>query len=99
MIHTTQLGSENVSKTGKTIEIGQQVKAKIIKVDASNKKIALSIKAYEEKLDLKAIEQEQSQLETFKDGDEQTGESLSIETSKREQNLTETSDEDKKTTD
>ena len=99
LIHTTQLGSENVSKTGKTIEIGQQIKAKIIKVDASNKKIALSIKAYEEKLDLKAIEQEQSQLETFKDGDEQTGESLSIETSKQEQNLTETSDEDKKTTD
>ncbi len=99
LIHTTQLGSEKVSKTGKTIEIGQQIKAKIIKVDASNKKIALSIKAYEEKLDLKAIEQEQSQLETFKDGDEQAEESLNVETSKQEQNLTETSDEEKKTTD
>jgi len=36
-------------------------------VDASNKKIALSIKAYKENLDLEAIKQEQSQLETFKE--------------------------------
>jgi hypothetical protein len=36
-------------------------------VDTSNKKIALSIKAFKEKLDLDAIEQEQSRLETFKE--------------------------------
>ena len=36
-------------------------------MDTSNKKIALSIKAYEENLDLEAIEQEQNQLEPFKE--------------------------------
>ena len=67
LIHITQLGSKNVSEPEKVVEIGQKIKAKIVKVDTSNKKIALSIKAYEENLDLKAIEQEQNQLEPFKE--------------------------------
>jgi len=67
LIHITQLGSKNVSEPEKVIEIGQKIKAKIVKVDTSNKKIALSIKAYEENLDLEAIEQEQNQLEPFKE--------------------------------
>jgi len=36
-------------------------------VDPSNKKIALSIKAYKENLDLEAIKQEQNRLEAFKE--------------------------------
>ena len=67
LIHTTQLGSKNVSKPEEVVKIGQKIKAKIVKVDTSNKKIALSIKAYEENLDLEAIEQEQNQLEPFKE--------------------------------
>jgi small subunit ribosomal protein S1 len=67
LIHITQLGSENISQPGQAVEIGQKIKAKIIKVDATNKKIALSIKAYKENLDLEAIKQEQSQLEAFKE--------------------------------
>ena len=67
LIHITQLGSKNISEPGEVVEIDQKIKAKIVKVDTSNKKIALSIKAYEENLDLKAIEQEQNQLEPFKE--------------------------------
>jgi len=67
LIHITQLGSKSVSEPGKLVEVGQKIQAKIIKVDTSNKKIALSIKAFKEKLDLDAIEQEQSRLETFKE--------------------------------
>ena len=67
LIHITQLGSKNISEPGEVVEIGQKIKAKIVKVDTSNKKIALSIKAYEENLDLEAIEQEQNQLEPFKE--------------------------------
>ena len=62
LIHITQLSSEK-----KAVEIGDTIKAKIIKVDTSSKKIALSMKAYEENLDLKAIEHEQTQLENFKE--------------------------------
>jgi small subunit ribosomal protein S1 len=67
LIHITQLGAENVSQPDQVVKIGQKIKAKIIKVDASNKKIALSIKAFNENLDLEAIKQEQSQLEVFKE--------------------------------
>ena len=67
LIHITQLDSKNVSEPEKVVEIGQKIKAKIVKVDTSNKKIALSMKAYKENLDLKAIEQEQNQLEPFKE--------------------------------
>ena len=67
LIHITQLGSKNVPEPEKGVKIGEKIKAKIVKVDISNKKIALSIKAYEENLDLKAIEQEQNQLEPFKE--------------------------------
>jgi len=72
LIHITQLDSKNVSEPEKVVEIGQKIKAKIVKVDTNNKKIALSIKAYKENLDLETIEQEQNQLETFKEeGNEQ----------------------------
>ena len=67
LIHITQLDSKNVSQPDKAVEVGQKIQAKIIKVDVSNKKIALSIKAYKENLDLEAIKQEQSRLETFKE--------------------------------
>ncbi|MBT5985099.1 MAG: 30S ribosomal protein S1 [Nitrospina sp.] len=70
LIHITQLGSKSVSQPEKLVEVGQKIQAKIIKVDTSNKKIALSIKAFKEKLDLDAIEQEQSRLETFKEEEE-----------------------------
>ena len=67
LIHITQLGSKSVSEPEKLVEVGQKIQAKIIKVDTNNKKIALSIKAFKEKLDLDAIEQEQNRLETFKE--------------------------------
>ena len=72
LIHITQLGSKNVSEPEKGVKIGEKIKAKIVKVDTSNKKIALSIKAYEENLDLEAIKQEQNQLEPFKEEKKQT---------------------------
>jgi predicted RNA-binding protein with RPS1 domain len=45
----------------------KKIKAKIIKVDTSSKKIALSIKAFNENLDLEAIKQEQRQVEVLKE--------------------------------
>ena len=71
LIHITQLDSKNVSQPDKAVEVGQKIQAKIIKVDVSNKKIALSIKAYKENLDLEAIKQEQSRLEAFKEEENQ----------------------------
>ena len=66
LIHITQLGSENVSQPDQVVKVGQKIKAKIIKVDTSSKKIALSIKAFNENLDLEAIKEEQRQVEVLK---------------------------------
>ena len=63
----SQLSSKLVSAPDQAVKVGDNIKAKVIKVDTSSKKIALSIKAFEEKLDLEAIEQEQAQLESFKE--------------------------------
>jgi len=71
LIHITQLGSENVSQPDQVVKVGQKIKAKIIKVDTSSKKIALSIKAFNENLDLEAIKEEQRQVEVLKE--EETG--------------------------
>ena len=65
LIHVSQLSSKKVSEPETVVKVDDKIKAKIIKVDTSDKKIALSIKAFEENLDLKAIEDEQAQLEHF----------------------------------
>jgi len=65
LIHVSQLSSKKASNPEKAVKVDDKIKAKVIKVDTSDKKIALSIKAFEEKLDLKAIEDEQAQLEHF----------------------------------
>ncbi|MDP7108356.1 MAG: 30S ribosomal protein S1 [Nitrospinaceae bacterium] len=69
LIHVSQLSSEKVTHPDKAVSVGDKIKAKVIKVDTSSKKIALSIKAHEQDLDLTAIEQEQAQLENFKEED------------------------------
>ena len=69
LIHITQLGSENVSQPDQVVKVGQKIKAKIIKVDTSSKKIALSIKAFNENLDLEAIKEEQRQVEVLKEAE------------------------------
>ncbi len=63
LIHVSQLSSEEVTQPENVVEVGQKVKAKVIKVDLATKKIGLSIKAFEENLDIADIEKEQAQLE------------------------------------
>jgi ribosomal protein S1 len=65
LIHISQLSSKKVSNPEIAVKVDDKIKAKVIKVDTNDKKIALSIKAFEENLDLKAIEDEQAQLEHF----------------------------------
>ncbi len=67
LIHISQLSSKKVSHPEKVVKVGDSIKAKVIKVDSSSKKIGLSIKAYEEDLDVKEIEREQALLEEARD--------------------------------
>jgi small subunit ribosomal protein S1 len=67
LIHVSQLCSEKITDPGEVVKIDDEIKAKVIKVDIANKKIALSIKAYTEKLDISEIEKEQVDMEVFKE--------------------------------
>ena len=67
LIHVSQLSSKNITAPEAAVKVDDNIKAKVIKVDTNDKKIALSIKAYEENLDLSQIEKEQVDMEVFKE--------------------------------
>ena len=67
LIHVSQLSSEQVSQPEEVVKVDDAIKAKVIKVDTNSKKIALSIKAFEENLDLSAIEEERDRIENIKE--------------------------------
>ena len=67
LIHVSQLSSKNITTPEEAVKVDDNIKAKVIKVDTNDKKIALSIKAYEENLDLSQIEKEQVDMEVFKE--------------------------------
>ncbi len=67
LIHISQLCTKKVNSPDEVVKVGDEIQAKVIKVDTAHKKIALSIKAFEENLDLSAIEKEQAELENIKD--------------------------------
>ncbi len=67
LIHVSQLSSEKISNPEQAVKLDDAIKAKVIKVDTSSKKIALSIKAFEENLDIEAIEKEQAAFDNFKE--------------------------------
>ncbi len=63
LIHVSQLSSEKVAHPEKVVKVGDEIKAKVIKVDTLSKKIGLSIKAYTENLDPSQIDLEEVQLD------------------------------------
>jgi len=67
LIHVSQLSSKKISDPESAVNVDDDIKAKVIKVDTTNKKIALSIKAYQENLDISQIEKEHVGLEDFKE--------------------------------
>jgi ribosomal protein S1 len=69
--------------------VGKEVTARVIKIEASDRKIALSVKAYEENLDASMIE-ENSELEGAETSPEESQKEInkSKDTSKEEANET-----------
>lgn len=61
LIHISQVSEKRIQKAEEVLEIGQEVKAKIMSIDKETKKISLSLKEIEEKMDqdmLKYMSQE-----------------------------------------
>ena len=57
LIHLSEMDIKRVSHPSEVVNIGDEVDAKVMKIDLGNKKIALSIRAYKEGLDKKEIEE------------------------------------------
>ncbi len=64
LIHISQISDEHVKRVKDVLKIGQEVEAKVIKIDKENRRIGLSIKAVNMDIsedDLKAVGEEVSQ--------------------------------------
>ncbi len=72
LIHVSQLSSEKVTHPEKVVKVGDEITAKVIKVDTTSKKIGLSIKAYKENLDPSQIDLEEVQLDIPSEDEEET---------------------------
>jgi len=68
LIHISQLSSQKISSPEQVVKVDDAIKAKVIKVDTASKKIALSIKAFEENLGVEQIAKEQAAFDNFKEG-------------------------------
>jgi small subunit ribosomal protein S1 len=63
LIHVSQLSTSRVASPRKAVRVGQEVTAKVIKVDATSRKIGLSIKAFLEGLSPEEVERELAAME------------------------------------
>jgi len=72
LIHVSQLDSEKVTHPEKVVNVGDEITAKVIKVDTTSKKIGLSIKAFKENLDPSQIDLDEVQLDIPSDDEEET---------------------------
>jgi len=48
LIHISQLSSKKVNDPKEVVSVGDEIKARVVKVDDANRRIGLSIKAYNE---------------------------------------------------
>lgn len=63
LIHVSQISTNKVTNPRKAVRVGQEVTAKVIKVDMPNRKIGLSIKAFLEGLSPEEVERELKAME------------------------------------
>ena len=68
LVHISQISEERVEKIKDTLEIGQEVTARVIKIDKSDRRIGLSIKAAE--YDEDQLRREAEQLDQLKPGED-----------------------------
>lgn len=68
LVHISQISEEHVEKIKNVIKIGDDVSARVIKVDRENRRIGLSIKAAN--YSLEQIQRESEAMETLKPGED-----------------------------
>jgi len=68
LVHISQISEERVDKIKNALDVGQEVEARVIKIDRSDRRIGLSIKAAE--YDEEQIKKEAEQLDQLKPGED-----------------------------
>jgi small subunit ribosomal protein S1 len=68
LVHISQISEERVEKIKSALEVGQEVKARVIKIDKSDRRIGLSIKAAE--YDEDQLQRAAEQLDQLKPGED-----------------------------
>jgi small subunit ribosomal protein S1 len=68
LVHISQISEERVDKIKDALEVGQEVKARVIKIDKSDRRIGLSIKAAE--YDEDQLQRAAEQLDQLKPGED-----------------------------
>ncbi|MBI4665691.1 MAG: 30S ribosomal protein S1 [Nitrospinae bacterium] len=71
LIHVSQFSTNRVANPRKAVKVGQEVTAKVIKVDVPNRRIGLSIKAFLEGLSPEEVERELKAMEEAAAGGEE----------------------------
>jgi small subunit ribosomal protein S1 len=74
LIHVSQLSTNRIANPRKAVKVGQDVTAKVIKLDAANRRIGLSIKAFLEGLSPEEVERELRAMEEAASSEEGRGE-------------------------
>ncbi|MDF2612718.1 MAG: binding domain protein [Clostridia bacterium] len=69
LIHISQISEKRIQKAEEVLEIGQEVEAKIMSIDKETKKISLSLKEIEEKVDNEMLKYMSQEDEGTKLGD------------------------------
>jgi small subunit ribosomal protein S1 len=73
LIHISQLTTKKITNVESFIPVGKEVTARVIKIDAADRKIALSVNAFEQNLDASQIEESQ-ELKEIKTSSEESKE-------------------------
>ena len=68
LVHISQVSEERGEKIKNVLDVDQEVEARVIKIDRSDRRIGLSIKAAE--YDEEQIKKEQEQLDQLKPGED-----------------------------
>jgi small subunit ribosomal protein S1 len=63
LLHVSEISREHIKKPENVLSIDDEITAKVIKLDEENRRIGLSMKAYEEEIDESASEKERTEAE------------------------------------
>jgi small subunit ribosomal protein S1 len=82
LVHISQISEDRVEKVKDALKVGQEVEARVIKVDKAERRIGLSIKAAH--YDQDALRREAETLDTLRPGEDMVGLAQAFEVAEEE---------------